>query len=97
LYCPFPLGGSFDDGSDRTSCGDGRVLYKRSWGVSSAYGQGLLASRIHMTPKQLFKGKRKVVTITGRKSIECTVSSSYSGGIKMVATLTYTLTLKRIA
>ena len=93
-YCPFPLGGSsWDTSLDRTECGDGKQLWQRSWGVSSSGGEGLFASRIHMTPKP-FKGKK--LTITGRKSIECTIPSQYTGGVKMTGKLTYTLTLKRL-
>jgi hypothetical protein len=91
--CPFPLGGFMDSSSDRTTCGDGRQVWQRSWGVSSAGGAGLFASRVHMTPKQLFR-KRKVV-ITGRKDVSCTVESSYSGGVKLTGSLKYTITLKR--
>jgi hypothetical protein len=93
-HCPFPLGASsFDTSTDRTACGDGEQLWKRSWGVSYDGGAGLLASKIHMTPKQF---KRKKLTITGRKSIDCMIPSQYTGGIHMTGKLTYTLTLKRL-
>lgn len=93
--CPFPLGGSFDSGGDRSACGDGRQVWQRSWGVSTANGQGLFSSKVHMTPRQLLHAKHKVVTITGRKAVSCTVPSSYSGGIAMTGSLTYTISLKR--
>jgi type 1 fimbria pilin len=93
-YCPFPLGGSsWDTSLDRSGCGDGKQLWKRSWGVSSSGGEGLLASRIHMTPKQL---RRKKLTITGRASVDCTIPSQYTGGVKLIASLKYTLSLKRM-
>jgi hypothetical protein len=92
-HCPFPLGASsFDTSLDRSECGDGKQLWRRSWGVSSSGGQGLFASRVHMTPKQL---KRKKLTITGRSSVDCTVPSQYSGGVKLTGKLTFTLSLKR--
>jgi hypothetical protein len=93
--CPFPIGGPIDSSSDRSSCGDGRQLWQRSWGVSYSGGAGLFASRVHMTPKQLFRSKRKV-TITGRKDVSCTIESQYSGGVKLTGSLKYTISLKRI-
>jgi hypothetical protein len=93
--CPFPVGGPIDSSSDRTTCGDGSKLWQRSWGVAASGGEGLLASRIHMTPKQLLGPKRKKITITGRKDISCTVPSDYAGGVKLTGSLKYTITLKK--
>ena len=94
--CPFPLGGGFDSGSDRSACGDGNQLYKRSWGVSSAFGQGLFASRIAVKPKALLRPKRKTVVLTGSARVDCTIPSQYSGGVKITGKLTFALTAKRV-
>ena len=92
--CPFPVDGSFLDSTDFAACGDGKQLWKRSWGVASSAGSGLLASRWHMTPSQLPKRKRTRV-FPKRANVDCTMPSRYTGGVRITGTLKYTLTLKR--
>jgi hypothetical protein len=92
--CPSPIDGSFLSSSDFSACGDGTQQWKRSWGVASSAGRGLLATRLHLTPGQLPKRKHKR-TFAKRTAIDCTMPSSYSGGVKIAGTLKYTLTLKR--
>ena len=93
--CPFPTSGTFLDSTDFAPCGDAPEVFRRSWGVASANGQGLLASRFHLTPRQLPKGKRKR-RYSKRTAIDCTMASSYTGGVHITGTLQYTLTLKRL-
>jgi hypothetical protein len=92
--CPSPVDGSFLDSTDFSACGDGRQQWKRSWGVDSSGGRGLLASRLALTPGQLPKAKHKR-SFSKRTTIDCTMPSSYTGGVKIAGTLNYTLTLKR--
>jgi hypothetical protein len=94
--CPFPNGGSsFSTSGDRTACGDGQQVWQRSWGVGGP--TGLFASRMHITQKSLLRVKRgKTKQLTGRKDVDCTTDSQYSGGIKMTGKLTYTLSIKRL-
>jgi hypothetical protein len=92
--CPFPVDGSFLDSTDFAACGDGKQLWKRSWGVASSGGRGLLASRWHLTPQQLPKRKRTRV-FPRRATVDCTMPSRYTGGVRITGTLNYTLTLKR--
>jgi hypothetical protein len=93
--CPFPVDTPILSSNDFTACGDGQALWRRSWGIGSSGGQGLLASRISVTPKRLpRKGRTRV--LTGRATVDCTMSSPYSGGVKVTGSLTYRLTVKRI-
>lgn len=93
--CPF----AFDKllSTDLSACGDGVNLWQRSWGISSYHGQGLFASKLHISSKSLLrtrKGKRKV--ITGRAIVSCSQPSNfYSGPVTMNGELKYSLTLKR--
>ena len=93
--CPFQLGGGITTTSDRSACGDGTQLWKRSWGVSSAQGQGLFASRIANSGRGLLRPKRRTTTLSKRVAVDCTVPSQYSGGVKITGVLRYTLTLRR--
>ena len=93
--CPFPVGGRFEDTNDRSACGDGSQLWRRSWGVSSAAGEGLFSSRFAVTPRALLRPRKKTIVLTGKASVDCTVPSSYSGGVKITGKLTYAMTLKR--
>lgn len=93
-HCPSPVNGAFLASNDFTACGDGRQLWKRSWGVASSAGRGLLASRWHLTPKQLPKGKRKRA-FAKHANVDCTMPSGYTGGVRITGTLKYTLTLTR--
>lgn len=93
--CPFPMGGRFEDTNDRTACGDGSQLWRRSWGVSSGDGEGLFASRFSLSPRALLRPRKRTIVLTGKAAVDCTVSSSYSGGVKITGKLTYALTLRR--
>ena len=93
--CPFPMGGGFDDTNDRKACGDGSQLWRRSWGVASGDGQGLFASRFALTPRALLRPRKKTIVLTGKATVDCTVPSSYSGGVKITGKLTYAMTLRR--
>jgi hypothetical protein len=97
--CPFPLGDSgWVTSLDRTACGDGTQLWKRSWGVASAGGAGLLASRTHMAPRQLLHVRKGRKTHVARRVVvDCTAGSQYTGGVKITGKLNYTLTLKRVS
>ncbi len=94
--CPFPLGGPIDSSSDRSACGDGNKLWQRSWGVSYSEGRGLAASRIAIKPGTLLRPKRRTVLLTGRSRVDCTIESTYSGGVKLTLDLRYTITLRRV-
>ncbi len=94
--CPFPLDLSILESTDFSACGDGRGLWKRSWGVASSQGEGLAASRIAIKPKTLLRPKKKTVLLSGRARVDCTMSSTYSGGVKITLDLRYTVTLRRI-
>ena len=95
--CPFPNGGyGFSTDGDRTACGDGRQVWQRSWGVGGP--TGLFASRLHVTNKGLLRIRKGTTkSITGRKDVDCTTGSQYSGGIRMLGKLTYTLSMKRLS
>ncbi len=93
--CPFPLGGRFDETSDRKACGDGAQQWQRSYGVSYAGGQGLFSSRFALKPRALLRPRKKTIVLTGKAVVDCTVPSSYSGGVKITGKLTYAMTLKR--
>lgn len=90
--CPFPVGGFIDDSNDRSACGEGSQQWERSWGVSSAGGAGLLASRITVKRSAL---TRRTVRLARTETIACTIGSSYSGGVKLTGKLRYVLTLRR--
>lgn len=93
--CPFPVDESLTTSSDFKACGDGRELFRRSWGVASSGGRGLFASRISSSSKRpLRKGASR--RLTGRAVVDCTMESSYSGGVQLKGTLRYTLTVKRV-
>lgn len=92
--CPFPIDLPVLSSNDLSGCGDGAQVWRRSWGVASSGGQGLLASRIALSPKRLpGKGRKRV--LTGRALVDCTMPSDYSGGVKLTGSLTYKLTVKR--
>jgi hypothetical protein len=88
--CPFYVGSTFVGATPGPKCGDGSQMWQRSWGVSSAGGAGLLASKL-----PLGKLKKPTTTLTKRQTVSCTLDSQYSGGIKISGTLQYTLTFKR--
>lgn len=90
--CPFYLGSSFTSESPGPKCGDGSQLWQRSWGVSSAGGAGLLASKLSFGARTL---RRPTTTLTKRQTLDCTLDSPYSGGVRITGTLRYTLTFKR--
>ena len=94
--CPFPDGGYFfSTNGDRTACGDGKQVWQRSWGVVGP--TGLFATKLHVTTKGLLRVKKGTTKhITGRKDVDCTTGSQYSGGIPTTGTLQYTLSLKRL-
>jgi hypothetical protein len=94
--CPFPDGGySWSTSGDRTACGDGKQVWQRSWGVGGP--TGLFASRMHVTNKGLLRVKKgSTKHLTGRKDVDCTTDSQYTGDIPMTGKLTYTLSLKRL-
>ncbi len=93
--CPSPSSSAFLDSNDFTACGDGRQLWKRSWGIVSSGAAGLLASRLHLTPGQL-PARRRSRSFAKSVAVECTMPSSYSGGVRITGALRYTLTLRRI-
>jgi hypothetical protein len=94
--CPFPDGGYFfSTNGDRTACGDGKQVWQRSWGVVGP--TGLFATKLQVTTKGLLHVKKgKTKHITGRKDVDCTTGSQYSGGIPTTGKLQYTLSLKRL-
>lgn len=93
--CPSPIQNSLFLSTDLTQCGDIFVQYKRSWGVAG--GEGLLASKISPSIKNLLKTKKgKSKSITGKASVDCKpASSGYSSPVVIRAELKYTLTFKR--
>jgi hypothetical protein len=93
--CPFPDGGySWSTSGDRSACGDGKQVWQRSWGVGGP--TGLFATRLHVSQKGLLRVKKgKTKSLTGRKDVDCTTDSQYSGDIGMTGKLTYTLSLRR--
>lgn len=94
--CPFPFEQRFEHASSEAGlCGDGTQIWKRSWGVVSAQGRGLFASRIAITPRALLRPKHRTIILTGAARVACTVPSEYSGGVQITGKLTYALTLKR--
>lgn len=90
--CPFLAG---VDSSDFSTCGDGQKLWQRSWAFGSQ-GEGLAASRIAVTPRSLVRPKRRTIQLTGRSRVDCTMTSTYTGGVKIALDLHYTLTLRRV-
>jgi hypothetical protein len=90
--CPFLDSG---DSSDFSTCGDGQKLWQRSWAFGSQ-GEGLAASRIAVTPRLLVRPKRRTIQLTGRSRVDCTMTSTYTGGVKIALDLRYTLTLRRM-
>ena len=73
--CPFPVDGSFLDSTDFAACGDGKQLWKRSWGVASSAG-GAAGEPVHIRPRQLPKRKRTRV-FPKRANVDCTMPSRY--------------------
>jgi hypothetical protein len=95
--CPFPFEQDFEHGaaSSPFPCGDASQQWKRSWGVATAQGEGLFASRLAIKPRALLRPKHKTLTLTGSAKVACNVPSEYSGGVQITGKLTYALTLKR--
>lgn len=89
--CPFL---SSLSNTDFSTCGDGNKLWLRSWAFG-ALGQGLAASKIAVKRRALLKPKRRKFSLTGRTKVDCTMPSSYTGGIKITLDLRYTITLKK--
>jgi len=89
--CPFLAG---VNSTDFSVCGDGKKLWLRSWAFAFQ-GRGLAASRIAVTPRLLLKPKRRTIQLTGRSRVDCTMTSVYTGGVKISVDLRYTITLRR--
>jgi hypothetical protein len=80
--------------NERTACGDDDALHRRSWGVASSHGAGMFATRLSAAQtKAVKRGGKK--TLTGRTPVECTLDSQYSGGVKLVGVLKYSVSVKR--
>lgn len=95
--CPFPIDNSLLLSSDLTQCGDSNNTNKRSWGIAAHEGQGLIASKFHVSTKRLLKlRKGRSKQITGKDTVDCTPEAAYwSGGVHLQGVVKYTFTFKR--
>lgn len=94
--CPSPVGSSWQSSNDVTACGDSFTKQsRRSWGVSSAWGLGLFASKLTISKKLAKMKKGRSKTINGKTSVDCRVGSPFSGGVTFKGDLKYAVKFTR--